>query len=429
MLLAAIGGPLAATSTQAQIDTQATFATSTLYGNLMGLKDTRLFFGHHFTDFEGRGWTDPDATQNRSDVQAATGSFPAMYGYDFVRGFSAFNAHAKKAYARGGILTVSWHADNPVTGGGYGDTSGSPMAEIVPGGLANAVWRGWLDQVAAFAHDVAAPIIFRPFHENTGSWFWWGANHCTPAEFVAGWQYTVDYLRDVKGVHNFLYAYSPSGGNLSGGYGARYPGDAYVDICGFDFYGLDSAWPASFLAAAQTSVAFAEAHDKIPAVTEFGARNGLPNSANTNWYTALFLNPLKDDPVARRAAYALTWRNDPSSATQWWIPLSNHVYHADFLDFFDDPCTVFGNNLPDLYSALIEPPKIVEHAVSPAGSHVRWTCDYGFAYQLRFSATLDSNDWNDIGTILVPGVGTNVLSVTDTGAVTATRGFYAVDRY
>ncbi|MCE6997947.1 glycoside hydrolase family 26 protein [Saccharothrix sp. S26] len=56
------------------------------------------------------------------------------------------------------------------------------------------------------------PNIYRPFHENSGSWFRWGAAHASPAEYVELFRYTVEYLRDVKGVHNFLYAYSPGGG-------------------------------------------------------------------------------------------------------------------------------------------------------------------------------------------------------------------------
>ena len=84
-------------------------------------------------------------------------------------------------------------AERPLVGGKYrydytgyspNNTSGNVVQRIVPGGDLNAVYNGYLDMVADFLailqkNDV--PVIFRPFHENNGSWFWWGAAHCTPA--------------------------------------------------------------------------------------------------------------------------------------------------------------------------------------------------------------------------------------------------------
>jgi mannan endo-1,4-beta-mannosidase len=42
------------------------------------------------------------------------------------------------------------------------------------------------------------PIIFRPFHEFDGNWFWWGANYCTAEEYISVYRFTVNYLRDTK---------------------------------------------------------------------------------------------------------------------------------------------------------------------------------------------------------------------------------------
>ena len=55
------------------------------------------------------------------------------------------------------------------------------------------------------------PVICRLFHENDGSWFWWGAAYCSPSQYKNLFRYTEEYLRDVKGLHNLLYAYSPGG--------------------------------------------------------------------------------------------------------------------------------------------------------------------------------------------------------------------------
>src|SRR5690606_5740297 len=83
-----------------------------------------------------------------------------------------------------------------------------------------------------------APVIFRPFHEFDGDFFWWGAPYSSPTEFKELWKFTVTYLRDTLNVHNLLYAYSPDNSyTTKAGYLSRYPGDEYVDILGMDNYG------------------------------------------------------------------------------------------------------------------------------------------------------------------------------------------------
>ncbi len=124
--------------------------------------------------------------------------------------------------------------DNPVSGSNAWDTTQAVYA-ILPGGTQHALFRSWLDRFADFAHTlrgvppgrtdtVAIPIIFRPYHEWTGSWFWWGRNHCSPDEFVQLWHFTVDYLRQEKGLHNLLLAYSSDRFHSPEDYLERYPG-------------------------------------------------------------------------------------------------------------------------------------------------------------------------------------------------------------
>ncbi|KFI58580.1 glycoside hydrolase family 26 protein [Bifidobacterium cuniculi] len=94
------------------------------------------------------------------------------------------------------------------------------------------------EHVGDDADGTAVPIAFRPLHENNGSWFWWGATHASTAEYKELFRYIVDYLRDAKGVHNLPYAYSPTG-SFNGdptNYLATYPGDAWVDLLGYDQY-------------------------------------------------------------------------------------------------------------------------------------------------------------------------------------------------
>lgn len=111
------------------------------------------------------------------------------------------------------MITFCWHYYNPVTGGNFYDTT-RVVRHILPGGSHHAIFKADLKIIADFAHNAKAdngeliPIIFRPWHEFDGNWFWWGRNHCRVEEFKELYRFTVTYLRDSLQVHNFLYAFS-----------------------------------------------------------------------------------------------------------------------------------------------------------------------------------------------------------------------------
>ena len=100
-----------------------------------------------------------------------------------------------------------------------------------------------LDQIAEYNKTLIGkngeqiPVIFRPWHEFDGDWFWWGKKYCTAEQFKELYRFTVTYLRDTCHVHNFLYAFSPDVNFTSEKeYLERYPGDEYVDIIAMDNY-------------------------------------------------------------------------------------------------------------------------------------------------------------------------------------------------
>lgn len=80
-------------------------------------------------------------------------------------------------------------------------------------GKTDSVLFGHQNMIAAYGkalEDDNISVMFRPFHEGTGSWFWWGRAFCDQESFKNLYKYTVEYLRDIKGVHNFMYVYGPS---------------------------------------------------------------------------------------------------------------------------------------------------------------------------------------------------------------------------
>jgi len=318
-----------------------------------------LLFGHHHTSAYGIGWWDED---ERSDINDVCGSFPAIYGWDIGElelgniknlggiNFDRMRFWIRAAYERGGIHTISWHSTNPVSGGGYSDVV-KAVSHILPGGAYHSDYKLRLDRLANFFKSLRAmsgnsiPIIFRPFHENTGSWFWWGKNHCTAEEFISLWQFTVEYLRDEKGVHNLLYAYSPSLSHSLSRYEymQRYPGDDYVDILGVDDYNyFNSGDSANGLKCLRVIVGLAREKNKVAAITELGL-----NLDNENCWTE-FLNSVKNDGIAKDVAWMLVWRNE--STNHFFAPYPGHASVPDFLQFYDDPFTIFESHLPDMYA-------------------------------------------------------------------------------
>src|SRR5690606_21045765 len=98
----------------------------------------------------------------RSDVKEAAGAYPAVYGWevgdlehgaaqnlDAVR-FDDMRRWVREGYGRGGAVTISWHMDNPASGGSSWDTTRA-VHTILPGGEKHALYRAWLDRFAAFA--------------------------------------------------------------------------------------------------------------------------------------------------------------------------------------------------------------------------------------------------------------------------------------
>lgn len=364
------------------VSPKATQETRSLFAFLKTHREQAIMFGHQHETTQGLTITKTDGTQ--SDTFNAVGDFAAVYGWDTLsiiapKSEGDVTRQIQKAYARGGIITISAHLDNPVTAGQAGawpvGTSWDRRAavrEALPGGSHHQVLNSYLDQIAAWAHNlkdrqgVLIPVIMRLFHENTGAWFWWGNEQCTPAQYQALYRYTVEYLRDKKGVTNFLYAYSPNEfvNPTEQDYLERYPGDAWVDVMGFDTYGYINAethaWFKTVVANTAMIVRMADARGKIPVISEIGiqAPDIEAGKFDNQWYRTL-ISSLKADKDARRIAFLLTWRNAPKGNDKgqphYWVPYKseknlNNGTLQDFRAFYDDELTAFNRDINNVYN-------------------------------------------------------------------------------
>ena len=95
-------------------------------------------------------------------------------------------------------------------------------------------WMQELDLMAAGLKELqeaGVVVLWRPFHEMNGGWFWWGA--AEPEKFIAVWRHMFDYFSKTKGLNNLLWVYGPNHGQNTASY---YAGEQYVDIVGLDAY-------------------------------------------------------------------------------------------------------------------------------------------------------------------------------------------------
>lgn len=222
------------------------------------------------------------------------------------------------------------------------------VAAILPGGEQYTTFQQWLGKAAEFfssletSDGVKVPVLFRPWHEHTGSWFWWGKELCSPEEYKALWRMTYDFMTD-KEINNLLYAYSPgTEPNDTTEYLQCYPGDDIVDLIGFDCYQFDRE---IFLTQMKKSLDIltdiGQTHHKPIAVTEFGYET-IPDPV---WWTETVLPLLTAYPLS----YALVWRNAREREDHYYAPYPGQVSAGDFVKFYEDPRTLFAGDLKGLY--------------------------------------------------------------------------------
>ena len=327
---------------------RSTLEASVCNGKILFGQQDALLYGHSWRASE-------NDSLDRSDIESVCGKHPAVLGLDLGgiesgsdrnldgNAFSLMRTAALRQYERGGIVTLSWHPENPHTGGGRGDvSSGNTVASIRKGGVNHDHFISWLSLCADYLDTFLdkkgkrIPMIFRPWHEHTGNWFWWGGDLCSAEEYKELWMLTYDYFTETRRLDNLLWAYSPAAGVDSKGYMERYPGDETVDILGLDCYQYGKAPESNavFASTLNESMSFmtelGKAHGKLIALTETGFE-GIPYP---EWWTGVLYPAIKDYPIA----YVLVWRNACDIPGHFYSPWKDQESEEDFIRFasFDD---------------------------------------------------------------------------------------------
>ena len=336
------------------VDNSLVYSAKVLLQNLHKMKGPRFMYGMHDATGYGVNWSGDD---DRSDVKDVTGSYPAFFSWDANnivgnQSKDRLSYRVKTSHNLGAVSSYCWHQYDPSGVSFYSSdiTNASQVGRsLMPGNANNDFYKSKLKELANYAKSTRGingktiPIVFRPYHEHNGWWFWWGSD-MPEQDYIDLWQYTADYLKNDLNVHNFIYAFSPDGGQISSlkPYNYRYPGDDYVDVLGLDFY-FDSGTDTEinrFIGHIETTVTLADSLNKVAAITEIGDRDALEIN---KWHTRVVLDPIKANELASKVAYIATWRN--ANTEHHFAPYPGHKSELDFLDFYSDTTTVFLNNM------------------------------------------------------------------------------------
>lgn len=297
---------------------------------------------------------------------AETGTYPALVAFDFEsmtlfdENSKIFVADCKEYISRGGIIAFSYHMENPT--GNYTDQGlcrgelgdESAWHELVtPGTALNKKFNEIIDRPLPYLKafdDEGYPVIWRPFHENNGNWFWWCAiqtfeeNGKTVERAVSKevivelWKYVYDRFTVTHGLRHLVWAYSP---NVTQSDSPKdvlycYPGDEYCDIAGTDWYTSGNME----ISGSNSSYKRIMSVGKISALTEFGPSGALKaDSALGQIQSDIFSCRDQLELIKRMQAegmkfcYVLNW-NGPYSVLSLGEPkvIMNSSYTLDIFE-------------------------------------------------------------------------------------------------
>lgn len=212
--------------------------------------------------------TSPDYEMNY--IEAMTDKLPAIRGLDFMNNdFDGVVERAKEWYDKGGIVTICWHTG--VNGSGYNESKDDnpDFDKLLDESTEENknMLKSWEQAANALKQleDAGVPVLWRPFHEFDGQWFWWGKSGAE--DFKKLWQYMYDKFTNEYKLNNLIWVLGYSGEVKDG----WYPGDEYCDVIGSDTYDNSTnkrAWDKLEAMGTGKPMAFHECGN-VPSVSQF----------------------------------------------------------------------------------------------------------------------------------------------------------------
>ncbi len=310
----------------------ATAETKSLYSYLCDTYGSYIISGQQESTWMGSENYEFDI------IKRASGKYPALRGLDYMGDdFSGCNRRAKSWYQQGGIVTICWHCGSNFSGS-HTEAMNSDLnwsAALTEGTAEyNALIAGMDKGAKALKElqDAGVPVIWRPFHEFDGKWFWWGKGGAE--NFKKLWRIMYDRYTNYWGLNNLIWNLGYSGTVTDG----WYPGDEYVDIIGADTY-VDhtNSLVGIYAKTAQVAAKPVCLHENgpIPDPDKLKA-----DGAKWLWFMTWHTSFIDSDPI-NTADYL------------------KKVYNSDYMLTLDE--------LPDVYHYQSDDPKPTEPPVSVKG--------------------------------------------------------------
>jgi mannan endo-1,4-beta-mannosidase len=233
------------------VNKNATPEAKKLLSYLYDIKGKYILSGEHNYNHEMNVYSD--------SVRSITGKYPALWGTDFIwngtndPGRQIVNEAIKK-WEQGYLVTLMWHPGRPTDLPPFGWkesiqgklTDAQWQALVTPNTELNKLWTERIDQIASYLkelQDAHVPVLWRPFHEMNGVWFWWGDKK-GPEGIIKLWKMMYDRFTNYHHLNNLLWVWGANGlrdipKDEAYHYGYYYPGGEYVDILGADVYHFD----------------------------------------------------------------------------------------------------------------------------------------------------------------------------------------------
>jgi hypothetical protein len=222
-------------------DAHATKEAKALYAYINDMFGKKTLTGQMFS-----GWGFDEINY----VHKITGKYPAIKGFDFIQ--SSLNDSVVRGaiqwWKEGGIPTIMWHWGAPGIGEGYPNSKKEiDITKCFQKGTGeyDSFWTELKTKADLLERlqKAKVPVLWRPFHELNGNWFWWGKQG--PGNFKRLWITMYDYFVKERKLNNLIWVLCYTGEPDS----AWYPGNQYVDIAGADIYGKgDSPMPEMYKA-------------------------------------------------------------------------------------------------------------------------------------------------------------------------------------
>ena len=227
-----------------------------LYNFLLSNYGKKVITGQFVNEYAGydkdefKGENGKMSVYKATELQAVykvTGKYPAIVGLDLEKALYSPEQNysieqAKEVHNRGGIVLLTWHWNSPITQGDtshfYTDKTNFRLKNVIydknSEGYKTLVDN--IDTIAAKLKELAdlnIPVLWRPLHEASGGWFWWGAD--TGKEYVELWNLMYDRMTNYHKLNNLIWVANPQKG------GEWYVGDDKCDMLGDDpyYYGED----------------------------------------------------------------------------------------------------------------------------------------------------------------------------------------------